>query len=117
MICCYCKLDNDNVVIDCIVLEEYDEEKGITMLLEITGHNHWLLQKKDGRKNLGAMGWKYDSDKNAYIEPQPYPSWYLNNDCIWTSPTPRPNLTEAETLAGCDGFDWNEEDQNWMLLD
>ena len=36
-------------------------------------------QSKALRKNYAGVGFVYDSDKDAFYEPQPYPSWTLNN--------------------------------------
>lgn len=44
------------------------------------------------RKNYAGIGYIYDKDKDAFYEPQPYPSWILNEDtCLWESPLPVPN--------------------------
>jgi len=62
------------------------------------------------RKNYAGIGYIYDSDKDAFYQPQPYPSWLLNEDtCQWESPTPYPD----------DGsnYIWNEENQSWDLED
>ena len=44
-------------------------------------------QSKALRKNYAGIGFVYDSDKDAFYEPQPYASWKLNNTtCIWEPP-------------------------------
>lgn len=68
----------------------------------------WLETKIDGsiRKNYAGIGFSYDSTKDAFIPPQPYPSWTLNEDtCLWECPVAHPN----------DGnmYIWNETDQQW----
>ena len=60
------------------------------------------------RKNYASKGYFYDQEKDAFIPPQPYPSWTLNEStCRWDSPVAYPN----------DGnkYDWNENTQNWVL--
>jgi hypothetical protein len=62
------------------------------------------------RKNYAGIGFRYDPDRDAFIPPQPFPSWLLNEDtCLWDPPTPYPN----------DGGDytWNETDQTWEPAD
>ena len=51
----------------------------------------------------------YLKNKDAFIAPQPFPSWTLNEEtCLWEPPTPRPdNITEFYIL--------NEENQTWSL--
>jgi len=63
--------------------------------------------KDDGtiinRAGLGSM---YDSIRNAFISPKPYPSWLLNETtCQWEAPTPMPD----DDL----NYTWNEETQSW----
>ena len=49
-------------------------------------------QPDDGialRKNYAGAGFAYDSERDAFIPPQPFPSWKLNEDsCQWESPVP-----------------------------
>ena len=43
------------------------------------------------RKNYAGIGYTYDPDRDAFIPPQPYPSWVLNEEtCLWESPIPYP---------------------------
>jgi hypothetical protein len=48
-------------------------------------------QSKALRKNYAGIGWIYDSDRDAFYEPQPYESWTLNEDtCLWEPPIAYP---------------------------
>jgi hypothetical protein len=62
------------------------------------------------RKNFAGVGFTYNKDKDAFIAPQPFPSWVLNEEtCLWEPPTPRPDdITEF--------YIWNEENQTWNLV-
>jgi len=61
------------------------------------------------RKNYAGIGYTYDYARDAFITPQPYASWILNNDkCIWESPVEYPSDGEQYT--------WNEETQAWDLI-
>lgn len=63
-------------------------------------------QSKALRKNYAGIGYTYDATKDAFIPPQPFNSWTLNEDtCLWDSPVPYP----------ADGklYKWNEELVNW----
>ena len=58
------------------------------------------------RKNYAGIGYAYDSQRDAFIPPQPYPSWTLNeNTCLWDCPVAMP--TEGGP------FTWNEGAQTW----
>ena len=49
-------------------------------------------QSKALRKNYAGIGFIYDSDKDAFYEPQPYASWTLNNTtCLWEAPIATPD--------------------------
>ena len=58
------------------------------------------------RKNYAGVGYTYDTARDAFIAPQPYNSWTLNEDtCQWDSPVPYPT----------DGlmYEWDESIINW----
>ena len=61
------------------------------------------------RKNFAAIGFTYDRKLDAFIPPQPYPSWVLNEEtCLWESPVDCPR-DENDYL-------WNEKDQEWQVV-
>jgi hypothetical protein len=58
------------------------------------------------RKNYAGIGCTYDETRDAFIPPQPFNSWTLNEDtCLWEAPVAYPN----------DGkyYNWNEETTSW----
>lgn len=58
------------------------------------------------RKNYASIGYTYDSTRDAFIPPQPYDSWTLNEtSCLWEPPTAYPD--------DGDQYAWNEETQTW----
>ena len=97
----------DAKVINVITAEEsffdtfYDDAAGL-----------WLETKMDGsiRKNYAGIGFSYDATRDAFIPPQPYPSWTLNEDtCLWECPVAYPNDDKI--------YEWNEDNQEWELID
>tara|TARA_R110000772_G_scaffold218584_1_gene329162 strand:- start:22 stop:354 length:333 start_codon:yes stop_codon:yes gene_type:complete len=59
------------------------------------------------RKNYAGIGYTYDSDRDAFYAPQPFPSWTLNEDsCIWEPPKPMP---EDDKFYG-----WDENSLSWI---
>ena len=67
-------------------------------------------QSKAFRKNYAGIGFTYDAARDAFIPPQPYSSWTLNEEtCLWNSPVPYPEDGEMYT--------WNEQTQTWDLLE
>jgi len=69
------------------------------------------------RKNFAGIGYKYDQTKDAFISLKPnLPSWILNEDtCLWNSPIVVPKLTQ-EQKDNNQYYKWNEEIQNWELM-
>ena len=58
------------------------------------------------RKNHAGIGYTYDEDKDAFIPPQPFNSWTLNEDtCLWEAPSARPDDGKI--------YKWNEETTSW----
>ena len=49
-------------------------------------------QSKALRKNYAGIGYTYDKTRNAFIPPQQFPSWTLNETtCLWDPPMPQPS--------------------------
>lgn len=66
-------------------------------------------QSKSFRKNYAGIGYTYDSVLDAFIPPQPYPSWLLNTQtCLWEATVPYPDDGKQ--------YEWNEETQSWDLI-
>jgi len=58
------------------------------------------------RKNYAGIGYTYDRTKDAFIPPQPFASWILNETtCLWDSPTPYPTDNKK--------YLWNESTKAW----
>lgn len=44
-------------------------------------------QSKAFRKNYAGIGYTYDPHRDAFIPPQPFPNWILNEQtCQWEAP-------------------------------
>lgn len=74
-----------------------------------TSYNTFGGQHPDGtplRKNFAGIGFSYDAERDAFIPPQTFPSWMLDEEtCLWVAPVPYPNDNKA--------YRWNEEIQIW----
>ena len=115
----FAKLDENNVVIEvnCVhnneLLDENgveQEQKGIDFL--INWSNGYLAWKQTSynssfRKNYAGIGYTYDVQRDAFIPPQPFSSWLLNEQtCRWEPPTPMP--TDGEMYL------WDEATTSWV---
>ena len=61
------------------------------------------------RKNYAGIGFTYDRDRDAFIPPQPFPSWTLNEtSCLWEAPVAYPDDGEM--------YVWDEDTTSWVTL-
>ena len=66
-------------------------------------------QSKAFRKNYAGIGYTYDATRDAFIPPQPYPSWILDeSSCLWNAPVPYP--TDGKR------YSWDEATQSWVEI-
>ena len=89
------------------------EEAGIEYLNKLHSYPFWKEFKKDGsiRKNPPAIGITYDEDRDAFIPPQSFNSWTLNEDtCIWEAPVAYPDDDDKF-------YEWNEETTSWDAIE
>ena len=62
------------------------------------------------RKNYAGKGDTYDASKDAFIAPQPYPSWTLNEDtCQWEPPTA---YSDDDKMCR-----WDEDNLKWKEIE
>ncbi len=88
----FAKIENDKVVQVIVAEQEFvDSQPGEWIQ---TSYNTRGAEHPEGRplrKNYAGIGYIYDREKDAFIEPQPFSSWILNEEtCLWEPPVPRP---------------------------
>lgn len=75
-----------------------------------TSYNTYGGQHPEGhplRKNYAGVGYAYDAELDAFIPPQPFPSWTLNEDtCLWGAPSPYPDDGKL--------YGWDEDTLSWV---
>lgn len=59
------------------------------------------------RGNYAGIGFSYRDDIDAFVPPQPFPSWTLDSNVVWQPPTPM--LTDGQ-------YFWNETNQAWEVI-
>lgn len=60
------------------------------------------------RKNYAGIGYTYDSTRDAFIPPQPFASWTLDEEtCLWNSPVPYPKDDNR--------YIWDESTTSWVV--
>jgi hypothetical protein len=87
-----------------------NEQQGAEFLQNLYGSRDSYIQtsyNNNFRKNYAGVGFTYDQARDAFIPPQPFDSWLLNEDtCLWDAPTPRPDDDK--------NYYWNEETLGWV---
>ncbi len=77
-----------------------------------TSYNTHGGQHPEGRplrKNYAGIGYTYDAVRDAFIAPQPFASWLLNDDtCLWEAPVAMP--------ADGKNYEWDEATTSWKEL-
>lgn len=115
----FAKLDENNTVIDINVVENKNlldnngvehESLGVAFLIMWSnGYSNWKQTSYNGnfRKNYAGIGYIYDSARDAFIPPQPFNSWVLNEQsCLWEAPVQKPDDGKK--------YDWDEATLSWV---
>ena len=122
----FAKLNEKNIVIQVLVINNQEliddsgiesENKGIEFCKSLFG-GKWIQTSYNGsfRKNYAGVGFYYDAELDAFIPPQPYPSWILNTETAqWESPVPFPNDMSADAVPKM--YIWNEDLKSWVLIE
>ena len=117
----FAKLDENNVVTQVIVVDnkditdphtgQEDEILGIAFCKKLLGGN-WkqTSYNNTSRVRYAGIGYSYNAALDAFVPPQPYASWTLDNDTAdWVSPLgAAPALTDAEVEANS-FYRWDED--------
>ena len=115
----FAKLDANNIVIEVNVVDNDKlldahnverEEIGVAFLVQWSGgYTNWKQTSYNNnfRKNYAGVGFTYDVVRDAFIAPQNFPSWILNETtCRWESPVPYPNDGKE--------YSWDEATTSWV---
>ena len=110
----FAQIDHNNQVVQVIVAEQDfinsgavgDPARWIQTSYNTYGGTH-RLGGTPLRKNYAGIGFSYDAVRDAFIPPQPYPSWQLNETtCYWQAPVDYPQDGKQ--------YVWNESIANWQ---
>lgn len=112
----FAELDANNVVLRVIVVSNKDtsdangvekEHIGAAFCERLFGGT-WKQTSYNGniRKNYAGVGYTYRADIDAFVAPQPYPSWTLNEQAQWQAPVAAPTDGKQYT--------WDEATTAWV---
>ena len=118
----FCKLDENNIVTQVIVVANEDttdtngvevEEIGVAFCKKLLGADtNWKQTSYNNnfRVRYAGISYTYNEELDAFIPPKPWPSFVLNNTTAdWQSPLgAAPTLTEEE-IASRSFYRWDED--------
>ena len=112
----FAELDDNNIVKRVIVVATKDNSDANGVEKESIGRafyerlfgGNWVQTSYNGniRKRYAGIGYSYDPALDAFIAPQPYPSWTLDDNADWQAPVPIPS--DGKMYA------WDEDAQAWV---
>ena len=117
----FAEINNDGIVQNVIVAEQDfidsgtvgDSSNWIQTSYNTRGGIHYAPNSNEPdsgialRKNYAGIGYTYDKIKDAFMAPQPFPSWLLDDETFqWNAPTPTPNDGKM--------YDWDEPTTSWI---
>jgi len=117
----FAELDENNIVLRVLVVDNEIttiddveiEQRGIDYLSDlIPDSGTWVQTSYNGntRNEYAGIGMIYDTGRDAFVHPQPFPSWTFNEDTLsWDPPTPYPD----------DGneYVWDEDTTSWIEVE
>jgi hypothetical protein len=113
----FAKIENNRYITEVIVVDNSmlldengaeSEQKGIEYCKNLLG-GEWIQTSYNGtfRKNFAYIGGQYDTERDAFIPPRPFPSWLLNEEtCQWEAPIPYPDIDKL--------YRWDEDQLCWV---
>jgi hypothetical protein len=103
----------DGVVTEVLVIEQDVIDTGLfgdpALFVQTSYNTHGGVHPEGRplRKNYAGVGYTYDAGRDAFIPPQPFPSWTLNeNTCLWDAPTAQPDDGKL--------YRWDEATLAWV---
>ena len=114
----FAKINDNNFVVQIIVVSNADapdpfpgsEALGQQFIAGLGLGGIWKQTSYNGtfRKNYASIGCVWDEQRDAFIPPQPFPSWVLDEEtCNWVAPVPYPDDGEQ--------YWWDEGAASWVL--
>ena len=114
----FAQIDQDGTVLQVISVSNADapdpapsnsEPLGQAFIASLGLDGEWRQTSYNGtfRKAYAGPGFRYDSEADVFIAPQPFPSWTLNPDtALWDAPVPMPSEGGP--------WRWDEDTLSWV---
>jgi hypothetical protein len=117
----FAEVDENNIVTRVIAISQENVNTGnwgnpatwVQTSYNTRGGKHYAPNSHDEdsgvalRYNYAGKGYTYDTARDAFIAPKPYPSWTLvESTCQWDAPVAYPDDDKRYT--------WDEDAGNWV---
>ena len=110
----YAYINGEGIVMTVIVgKDETELINGLDAETYYAQGTPWLVKRTSYnaniRKNYAGIGYTYDAVRDAFIAPQPYASWVLDEaTCRWEAPVPMPSAGGP--------WVWDEATLSWIAV-
>lgn len=121
----FARLNENNVVVEVLSVNNdvikddngvEQEALGVQFLNNLFSQNYNWKQTSynhNFRNVYAGIDYRYIPEKDAFIPPQPFPSWTFNEETLqWNSPVAIPFDAENPNIT----YAWNEEDGVWEQM-
>jgi hypothetical protein len=119
----FAEIDENNIVLRVIAISQENVDTGkwgnpetwVQTSYNTYGGKHYDQERVEDsgvalRYNYAHKGCTYDTTRDAFIAPQPFPSWTLSEEtCQWVCPVAHP-------ADGKGPYDWDEDAGNWVKI-
>ena len=119
----FAEIDADNIVLQVLVVGNDEEHRGQEFLADdLSLGGTWIQTSYNTRANvhygsdrepdggtplhMNYAGIGYVWDGTGFAQPQPYPSWSLDENYVWQPPTPYPDDGDL--------YVWDEDTTSWV---
>ena len=114
----WAKLEN-NIVTQVLVGNNNSPDEGLSLVQQLGGT--WVKTSYNGniKNKYAAVGDTYDSVRDIFIVPKPFPSWVEdeNKPGYWKAPVEYPiQSTNAEQEPPTSIYEWDEDSVSWVEL-
>jgi hypothetical protein len=114
----FAQIDENNMVVSVIVVDNKDTADANGVEKEYIGAafcerlfgGTWKQTSYNGnlRKNYAGIGYTYQADIDAFVAPQPFPSWILDDNAQWQAPVAMPTDEKK--------YSWDEATTSWIEI-
>lgn len=106
----FAQIDENNIVTNVLVTDNNYPNEGHDWLMQTFGGT-WIQTSYNAtiRKNFAAIGFTYDTERDAFIPPKHFALWLLNEEtCQWEAPVTYPSDNKE--------YKWDEDSVNWKEI-